>query len=229
MYATVDDVRAEGVSVAQAADARLLALLEEASRTIDQVCGWFFEPRTLSLKLVGRGTPTIEPPYPPIRLDKLAIGSFDLSLDPHDLEVVGAPVHPGFDGPRITLRHGRRFPKRDGTVPLGSQYAVLPLLLVDTLIEAEGVWGYTEYDGTPLGRTPVEVRRACILLVLRGVPPLGDDAAWDARNRWRIVAEQTRDQRYQLAPIDTFGALTGDPEVDRILRRYKKPSGLGAA
>jgi hypothetical protein len=229
VYATVDDVRAEGVTVAQAADARLLALLDEASRTIDQVTGWFFEPRALSLRLVGRGTATIEPPYPPIRLDRLAIGSYSLSLDPHDLEVVGAPVQPGFDGPRITLRHRRVFPRRDGTIPLSSMFAMLPLPLGDDLVVADGVWGYTEPDGTPEGRTPNEIRRACILLVLRGVSPLGDDAAWDARNRWRLISERTRDQSYQLAPADTFGALTGDPEVDRILRRFKRPAGLGAA
>jgi hypothetical protein len=91
------------------------------------------------------------------------------------------------------------------------------------------VWGYTEYDGTPLGRTPSEIRRACMLLALRGVPPLGDDAAWDARNRWRLVSERTRDQSYQLSPADAFGALTGDPEADRILKRYRRPAGLGAA
>lgn len=228
MYATLDQVRAEGVTVAQATDARLSALLEEASVTIDQVTGWFFEPRALTLRLEGRGVPTIEPRYPPIRLDHLSIGSFDLSLAPRDLEIVGAPIEPGFDAPRITLRHGRVFPRRNGSLPLPSMYSMEPLLLVDDAITATGIWGYTEPDGTPLGRTPVEIRRACVMLVLRGVPLLGDDAAWDARNRWRLVSERTREQSYTLAPNDAFGNLTGDPEVDRVLRRFRRPSGLGA-
>jgi hypothetical protein len=229
VYATVAELRDEGVTPAQADDARLVALLDEASRTIDQVTGWFFEPRVLSLRLEGRGTPTIEPPFPPIRIDRLRIGSLDISLDPRDTIIVGAPIQPGFDGPRITLRHGRRFPRRDGTLPLPSMFSMAPLPVLDDTILADGVWGYTEFDGTALGRTPSEIRRACMLLALRGVPPLGDDAAWDARNRWRIVSERTRDQSYQLAPNDAFGALTGDPEADRILRRYRRPAGLGAA
>ena len=228
-YATIAEVRAEGVPVAQADDTRLLSLLEEASRTIDQVTGWFFEPRLLALRLEGRGVPTIEPQFPPIRIDRLSIGSFDLSLEPRDLVVVGAPIQPGFDGPRITLRHGRVFPRRDGSLPLPSMYSMEPLLLVDDSITAEGLWGYTEPDGTPTGRTPVEIRRACILLVLRGLPLLTSEDAWDARNRWRLVSERTRDQSYSLSPNDAFGTLTGDPEVDRILRRYMRPRGLGAA
>jgi hypothetical protein len=227
VYATVDEVRAEGTTVVQATDARLRALIAEASQTIDQVTGWFFEPRHIVLQLEGRGTPTIEPRYPPILLHRLSIGSYDLSLDPRDLVMVGAPVQPGFDGPRFTLRHGRVFPRRNGIYPF--TYAPRPLPLVDDLIVADGLWGYTEPGETLVGRTPVEIRRACILLVLRNMAQLGDDAAWDARNRWRVVSERTRDQSLALAPNDAFGALTGDPEVDRILKRFRRPAGLGAA
>ena len=39
MYATVADMRAEGVTQQQASDARLLGLLEEATILIDQVTG----------------------------------------------------------------------------------------------------------------------------------------------------------------------------------------------
>jgi hypothetical protein len=228
VYATVADLRGEDVSLAQATDARVLTLIDEASRSIDRATGWFFEPRLLTVHLEGRGTPTIELRYPPIRLDKLSIGSLVLSLDPRDLVVVGAPVEPGFDGPRVSLRHGRVFPRRDGTLPRSGIYASASLIGIDDTITAEGLWGYTEPDGTPTGRTPLEIRRACILLVLRGLAPLGDDGAWDARNRWRLVEERTRDQSYKLAPNDAFGVLTGDPEADRILWRFRRPAGLGA-
>ncbi len=212
MYATVVDLRAEGVTEAQASDDRLLALIDEAGRLIDRVTGWFFEPRSMTFILDGRGAPSIEPPAPSIRLDRLAIGGSDVSLDPDDLLVVGAPIQPGFDGPRLTLRHGRRFPRGRGNV------------------EAEGLWGYTEDDGSPNGRTPLEIRRACMLLVLRALPPLGDaDAVGDARNRWRIIEERTRDQSYRLDRVAQPGPFTGDPEIDGILARYRRPAGMGAA
>ena len=211
MYATVTELRDEGVTEAQASDARLLRLIDEASRLIDRGTGWFFEPRPMTLLLDGRGTPSVELPVPPIHLDQLMVGGGALSLDPESLVVVGAPVQPGFDGPRLTLRGGC-FPKG---------YAN---------IEARGLWGYTEDDGSAEGRTPLEIRRATILLVLRTLPLMGDtDAAGEARNRWRILEERTRDQSYKLDRVSRSGVLTGDPEVDEILVRYRRPAPMGAA
>ena len=211
MYATVDDLRAEGVTAAQATDERLASLIEEAGRTIDRITGWFFEPRAQTLALDGRSNPTIEPPVPPIRLDRLAVGDTDLSLSPDDLVVVGAPVNPGFDSPRLTLRGCRSFPRGKGN------------------ITAEGLWGFTEPDGTPEGRTPLEIRRACMLLVLRLLHPLAGESSTDARNRWRILEERTRDQSYRLDGVKDTGPFTGDPEIDGVLLRYRQPPGLGAA
>jgi hypothetical protein len=211
VYATVADLRAEGVDQAQASDARLEVLLEEASRTIDRLTGWFFEPRAVTYRMDGRGTPSLEPPAPPIRVNRLIVVGHNLPRDPEHLVVVGAPVEPGFDAPRLTLRHSC-FPRGDANVIV------------------RGLWGYTEPDGTPNGRTPRAIRRACILLVLRWLPLMGntDDAA-EARDRWRIIEEKTRDQSYKLDKPGDPGPLTGDPEVDRILVHYRRPAGLGAA
>lgn len=213
MYATALDLRAEGVTAAEASDARLELLLAEASSLIDRVTGWFFEPRLLTLTLSGRGAPSIELPVPPIRVDRLLLGTMELSLDPSELLVVGAPVQPGFDGPRFTRRHGRTFPRGHGNVV------------------AEGLWGFTEYDGTPTGRTPPAIRRATMLLVLRSMAPLSDDASFEARSRWRIIEERTRDQSYRLDPARsaTAGNFTGDPEVDALLAPYVRPTPIGAA
>lgn len=210
MYATVADLRAEGVTEAMASDARLLALIDEAGRAIDRVTGWFFEPRAATLVLDGRGAPSLEPPVPPIRLERLEIGRMEVEL-PDEVVVVGAPVGPGFDAPRITLRSHRVFPRGTGNV------------------EAEGLWGYTEPDGTAEGRTPLEIRRACMLLVLRLLHPLAGAASTDARNRWRIIEERTRDQSYRLDGVKDAGPFTGDPELDAILARYRRPLGMGAA
>jgi hypothetical protein len=213
VYASVADLRAEGVTAAEASDARLELLLDEASRLIDRVTGWFFEPRLLTLHLSGRGAPSIELPVPPLRVDRLVLGGAELSLDPSELLIVGAPVQPGFDFPRFTRRHGRVFPRGHGNVV------------------AEGLWGFTEYDGTPTGRTPPAIRRATMLLVLRSMAPLSDDASFEARSRWRIIEERTRDQSYRLDPskASASASLTGDPEVDALLALYVRPTPIGAA
>ena len=210
-YCTVADLRAEGVTEAVASDERLGALIDEASRLIDRATGWFFAPRLMTYPLDGRGTPSVEPPAPPIRIDRITACGDDLSVLGNDLLVIGAPVGPGFDGLRLTRRWGR-FPRGHDNILV------------------EGLFGYTEDDGSPHGRTPLEIRRACLMLVLRGLPPLGDaDAVGDARNRWRVIEERTRDQSYKLDRDARPAPLTGDPDVDAILLRYRRPTPMGAA
>lgn len=212
MYVTVADVRSEGITPAMASDARLSALIADACAFVDAATGWFFEPRALTLMLDGRGAASLEPPYPPIRVDALLVDGAALSLAADDLVVEGAPVMPGFAAPRLTLRRGRRFPKDVGNV------------------EVRGVWGYTEPDGTAFGRTPASIRTATIQLVVRALPLLGDTASWsDARQRWRLAEERTRDQSYRLHPPELTTQLTGDPEIDTVLLRHRRPAGLGSA
>lgn len=59
---------------------------------------------------------------------------------------------------------------------------------------------------------------------------LGDgDSSGEARSRWRLIGERTRDQSYKLDRDSRTASLTGDPEIDSILSRYRRPCGLGAA
>ncbi len=213
MYASVADLRAEGATPAMASDARLAVLIADASAFVDSVTGWFFEPRELTLRMDGRGHRSIEPPVPPIRIDALLVEyEGALSTAPADLVVEGAPVASSFAGPRFTLRHGRRFPKGVANVT------------------ASGLWGYTEPDGTPMGRTPAAIRTVTMQLALRALPVLTDGEAWEiARHRWRLAEERTREQAYRLNPPTFSTFITGDPEIDLVLLRYRRPQGLGAA
>jgi len=230
MYATIADLRDEGVSVGAAGDARLTNLLSEATEQIDRVTGWFFEPRQHTFRVSGRGSATVELPVPPIALTHLEVeyegasgdatgvfpfvpwSAIELSVDPGSVVVRGAPVGPDFDGARLTLRHGLRFPRGHDNIVIS------------------GLWGFTEDDGTLQGRTPPSIRRACVLLVLRTLAPLADDAAFEARSRWRVLEERTRDQSYRLEPSrPAVRPLSGDPEVDLLLSPYLRPSPMGAA
>jgi hypothetical protein len=205
-YATVRDLRREGVT---ARASRIRPLLDEATAYVDKACGWFFEPRELFLSVAGRGVPTIEPPVPPIWIDRIEAGGVE--LDDSEVFVIGAPVNPGFEAPSITRRAGV-FPKGNGSVLI------------------EGTFGYTEIDGTDDGRTPLSIRRATMLLVLRWLDPLASAGAEDARVRARVIEEKTRDQSYKLAPEQAMSSgLTGDPEIDDILLRYRRPAEMGAA
>ncbi len=211
MYASVANLRAEGVTSEMASDDRIVLALTEASAVIDRVTGWFFEPREMTLHMDGRGTLVVEPPVPAIQLDRLIVCGGE--VDAEEYEVEGAPVAPWFVAPSIRLKHGRVFPRVAGGVV------------------AAGLWGYTEPDWTPAGRTPLAIRRAAMILALQLLPKLGEgDGGMEVRQRCRIVEESTRDQSYRLAPLDTkVVPLTGDVEVDRLLARYRRPGGMGAA
>lgn len=209
MYASAQDLRDEGVTLADASDARLIALIAEASDTIDCVTGWFFEPRARALRLDGRGTPRLSVPWVPLLIESVSIDG--AALDPSDVGWIGAPVQAGFIEPRVELRKGR-FARGDSNV------------------ELQGTWGYTEPDGSRFGRTPLAIRRACMLLVMRTLPKLADsDLVGDARSAWRIIEQRTRDQSFSLSKPVQHADITGDPEVDLILARYARPLTLGAA
>jgi hypothetical protein len=69
-----------------------------------------------------------------------------------------------------------------------------------------------------------------MLLVLRQLPKLTDADSAAARSAWRLLEERTRDQSYRLAARRDAGeVLTGDPEVDELIARYRRSAGLGAA
>ena len=93
-----------------------------------------------------------------------------------------------------------------------------------------GLFGYTDPDGSPTGRTPELIRHVTKLLVLREIPTMTDTSQReDRQKRWRIVSERTRDQGYNLDPLHAHGGFTGDPAIDAILAAYERAPQLGAA
>ena len=53
-------------------------------------------------------------------------------------------------------------------------------------IEVEGLFGYTEDDGTLHGRTPLAIKRATMILALRSLPAVGNVEARDAAHAKEI-------------------------------------------
>jgi hypothetical protein len=206
VYATVDELLDLGLAPPGATDDRLRRALSDATALIDAVTGQFFEPRVLSVALRGRGAPTLWTPVPLMRLDAIWVDGAASSLTADDLEIVGAPVIRGLDGPRVT-RIGAVFPVAS--------------------IRIDGLWGYTEPDSSLLGATPRPVRHAALLLAARVFLVPTDQ---EGRDRARIVEERTRDQAIRFAePTASSASLTGDAEVDRLLLPYLRQPGVGAA
>lgn len=232
MYATVADLRAEGVSEAAASDARLASLIALAGGYIERVTGQFFEARALTLTLDGTGGRVLPLGHPIVRIDAVLLDSNplspgDLAVDPELFRVYNRHLTQGLllpddrDHPRLELVN-------EEDVHLGLGRLVWPRGQQN--VEVRGVFGYTEPDGSPTGRTPELIRRVTMLLVLRELPLLGDvDAREDAQRRFRLTSERTRDQSYTLEALRLHGAFTGDPEIDNVLVAFMRPPDLGAA
>lgn len=97
-----------------------------------------------------------------------------------------------------------------------------------------GLWGYTEYDGSPTGGPPELAKMAIKMIAFREFAKLGDQGerqAW--RDRWRLKSEKTRDQSYDMSPQGgegggAGGAFTGDRAIDDIILLFRKNLTLGA-
>ena len=241
-YALVSDLRAEGVTAAESTDARLARLIRLASQYVDRMTGRFFEPRPMTLALDGSGG-RIQLLGHPI----IAVRDVTLQVA-MPAEIGELPVAPSFF--RVYNRHltqglldpdDRENPRLEffhESDLLGVQAMPAASLGLGSLVwlrgvqnvVVDGLFGFTDPDGSPVGRTPELIRHVTKLLVLREIPTMTDVARREERQkRWRLVSERTRDQGYNLDPLRAQGVLTGDPEIDAILISYQRPPQLGAA
>lgn len=244
LYASIQDLRDEGITVAMLSDARAMTLLAQASTFIDRVTGRWFEPRNRTFRVRSPGTKIVYVGAPIIQVTSVASvfgrgTSLDReSIDVDDVLVYNRHLTEGLvepddrDTPRIELIAASLtdYPGAEAEFLAGSQ-----------VIEVAGVFGYTELaPGDPVGEssdgsqvplsygsTPDGIKRACMLLVARNLGTLGDPAT---RREWRdggrIIEEKTADQSYKLeglGAIGQTGTITGDPEIDGLLNLYKAP------
>jgi hypothetical protein len=239
-YALVSDLRDEGVTVADASDARLERVIALASRYIERITARFFEPRAQTLALDGSGGRTLALGHPIIGVESVSIDTSpysrgDLPIDPSVLRVYNRHLTQGLllpddrDNPKIEFLHGSDM--------LGVRFEAPQISLSSFVwpagtqnITVRGVFGYTEPDGSPTGRTPELIRHVTKLLVTRELPRIADlDRREDVQKRWRLTSERTRDQSYNLEALRLHGEFTGDPDIDNVLAAFVRPPDFGAA
>jgi hypothetical protein len=252
-YVSIAKMREEGVTAADASDARLLDRIGLASRMVE---GWtkrHFEPRWLDLFVDGRGGKKILLDHPIIYVGEVAAGASpqdgdESLLDPESYRVYNRHISRGLMSP-----DDRNNPKVEFVAGRGDIFATAAFISSDTSahghdhlkfprgamnMRVSGVFGYTDPNGTLYGRTPRALEHATALLVMRELYKLtAVDKREDAQKRWRLLSETTRDQSYKLSPIAGSGGahvaaagyLSGDPAIDNILIQYLRPPAMGAA
>lgn len=246
-YCTVSDMRAEGITAAMADDLRLLQSIDLAGKFIERITKRSFKPTYKSVKLNGKGGPFV------LSMETIiAVESVEIETDPFftsvpaDLETDLYRVYNRHLSQNLTNPDDRNNPKLEmrrfladftassGRNELGFTKLIFPRGQQN--IKINGIFGYTDYNGTPLGETPLEIRNVCKKIALRELPQLLDFESRTIFNKnYLITREQTRHQRVHYfdrlsgrSQTAVFGMFTGDAEIDNVLAAYIRPPTLGA-
>lgn len=218
-YATLAQLRDQGVTTTQASDGRAQALLDAATRYIDLATDTWFEPRTLTLGVSGGGEVWLALPAPVITLTSVTLDDAPLALT--DLIVEGRYTDPLSErrAPRLARKPASYGSLRDASRwPEGLRNITLV-----------GSFGYVEADGTS---APPEIRDVCMRLAIRNLGLLGDASAQSSRQAARIYRESTDGHSYELAggipgAAGSWrqGGLTGDADIDVVLALWGRAPG----
>lgn len=242
-YCDVSDLRREGFPEATYSDARINFLAVLATRYIDKVTGRWFVPRvfdaTNRMKVDGQDAAVLFLEVPVIRLDALYIeaqGFLDPSLTEIDLGEVRA-YNRHLSG--MTQPDDRENPKvafvlNDGrlhsTVSAGLYPVPRRFPRGQQNVHLEGVFGYTDPDGSEFGETPWLIRQVAMRLVVRELLPESQYCEkFNVKVKHRIIGDREGSTAVNLQQLWLKGAFTGDPEIDQILQGYKRPPRMGSA
>jgi len=224
-YTTIQAMRDEGVP-ATVSDERLMRLIFEASDYIDKVTGRWFEPRTAVYTFDGSQTVSMLLEQPIIAVSSVSVDGVAFATS--DIIVYNRHISEGLRNP-----DDRENPKVELNQPLDDDLLFKIGLKVfprgQLNISIDGVFGYTDYDGSATGVTPALIENACKRLVIRGLTPLYDADPTDlASSAHRITELRTRDQWIRYGDPNRLGLaapgpFTGDREIDNILLMFRRP------
>lgn len=241
VYALISDLRDEGITTTTIPDARARALLTLASLEVSRFTGRTFGPHAATYMLNGSGGPMLMFSEPIIAIDSVVVGAE--STESNELPL-------GSDAYRVFNRHvsemltapdDRENPKIELRAAMFRFSSARMALFGDRSrfvegqqnIRVKGIFGFTDYDGSPTGGVPSLITRATMLIAARLSPKIGDpNTGFGDASSWKVVEEQTRDQRVRFADLGSTaatksgttlrGAYTGDPEIDMILAMYAR-------
>ena len=256
-YAQLDDLVAQGFPVGQPPPCaggysytKARVALERASRYVEEITGRIFGPHYMIHDHDGQGGPILQLNHAVVALTDLRLTFTTFS--PADLPISEGDV-------RVYNRHARqrmigkgdddRQDPRIEFLRVASDYgAARGGFMGDTHllsgrstftasgqnIQLSGVFGYTDWDGSPYGKVPDLIKEVTMRLAARYLQPLwqqvgGAGPAGTAAGP--ITVERTLDQAVSFAniageagPGAYAGAFTGDPEIDQLLVLYKAPA-----
>ncbi len=248
-YGSIAELRDNGLKESDADDKALHGILVRTASLIERWTKRQFYPQHKSVRYDGTDGRRLLLDDPIIAVNRAAITTITTSLDSQDETGVDRSLYFIYNrhivnnltspddrnSPKLEYFHGSDLfghSRSDAIAGLTFDKLVWPK--GPQLIRVEGVFGYTEFNGTVLGQTPDLLVHAANMLAIRNIHKLATqmDKREDAQKRWRLISEKTNDHEYKLADLSSAGAansrvaigsLTGDPSIDNILIMFMRP------
>jgi hypothetical protein len=197
-YTTIAEIRAEGITVAQATDSRITSSIALATRKINDITGFVFESTAKTYILDGSGLSFIKTPQPIISITSVKIDGVAQALT--DYKVYSGQGNEGF--PHI------QYADRNSEFESGFQN-----------VEIVGTFGYLDESNA----VPADINYACKKLTIRELGLMGEDNEY---KNYGIISESVPGHSYTRVASAISNGLTGDLEVDRILVSYANRHGM---
>lgn len=241
VYCSIQGLRDEGLTASRLADAAAVRLIQSASRYVEMFTGRRFCAQRKTLRVDGNNGRSLPLGEPIVAISKLAVSlvsqftASDLQVLADTFRVYSRYITLGLidpddrEDPKISFVHDDDLKGVNYVVPT-SGYRLTQLIWPkgQENVRIYGVFGYTEQDGSFMGKTPELIQLATKLLCFRYLDKMGTDARDDATKRARLMGERTKDQSYTLGKPTLFSGYSGDPEIDTILRGFSRPPKMGA-
>jgi len=201
-YITVDDIRAEGVTVETASNSRIASRILLAQAKIEQWTGRFFDAREGTITIDGTGQSELYLSVPILSLDAVTIDEVSKTVSDFDIPSETWPCDCRFN-PYIRYKEGR-FGDGDRNVTL------------------TGFFGFIEMADSTTYATPLLIQEVCKRIVIRDLAMLSDQDAQEDKKRWRILSETTDGHSYRLSPLQGGDEqFTGDYDIDKIINMFQ--------
>lgn len=245
LYAGLADLRSEGYNDPPYSDAQLERALAWAREFVEKATRNWFNPRYRVVKLDGRRNRAGDEgmgfnlPHPIIAAMEVEVDGTEIeregfaTYNRHLTDGISVPSDPS--NPRLVFNDIIEYPFHRRHLPIESWFGEAQWVVI------RGLWGWTELgfddeigeteeeSGIPLsyGGTPSLIKRAT--LKLAGLFADKIESASGSAGAGPVVQEKTRDQSYkrQEASDSVLGdGVTGDPELDAILRGFRNVRSL---
>jgi hypothetical protein len=232
-YALVSDVRAEG-TFQNVTDERIQDALLSASELIDAWTGRSFVPIQKDIRVSGTSRDVLSLGEPICAIEEVRFDRTSSAINRDSYRVFARHLTDNLRDPDDREAPALQFvapytypdelwPDDGGGTYSRSPYAAREFHKGVQNIVVSGVFGYTEFDGSPIGATPRAVRRACVLLALRQIFQQTSSAAAQQQNEQFVTEKRTREQSIKYGGGGGGGrgggvvGPTGDPEIDRLI------------